>query len=70
MSRLNKLKTDITYYVTPVGRTGWAIRRHGNIRATAHYDTKKEAVNEALSRAGGGRVALFDETGRLKAILP
>src|SRR5437868_2821200 len=47
---------------------GWAVRREGRQRLSAHSSTKQEAVRRArelVRNAGGGEVVVHDSHGRI-----
>lgn len=60
---------DTDRYVVPNSeRGGWDVVKEGHDRASAHTDTKKEAVDRArdiVGNLGGGEIRIADRHGTL-----
>lgn len=43
----------MTYHVMPaISSSGWAVRKHGALRATKIYTDKQDAIDDAKRRGG------------------
>lgn len=51
-------------------RGGWDVQKPGSDRASAHYDTQKDAIDRArtiLNNDGGGELTIHDQEGKIRA---
>lgn len=58
-----------TRNVVPASGGGWNVHKPGASRASAHYDTQKEAINRArqiLKNDGGGELTVHDQHGKIR----
>jgi len=57
------------YEVVPSPRDGWDVKKEGGLRASAHHETKAEAVADARERAKAaplGQVRVKGKDGRIQ----
>ena len=56
-----------THHVVPNARGGWDVKRGGAIRASSHFDTKREAVDSGrkVSRAQRTELRIHNKNGRI-----
>lgn len=57
----------ITHHVVPSSKGGWNIKKGGASRASAHFDTKKDAVDRAreISRNQKSELVIHNLNGRI-----
>ncbi len=56
-----------THHVVPNARGGWDVKRGGGVRASSHFDTKREAVDSGrkVSRAQRTELRIHNKNGRI-----
>ena len=56
-----------THHVVPNARGGWDVKRGGGVRASSHFDTKREAVDSGrkVSRAQRTELRIRNKNGRI-----
>ncbi|MBH03535.1 MAG: hypothetical protein CMP08_05360 [Xanthomonadales bacterium] len=56
-----------THHVVPNARGGWDVKRGGGVRASSHFDTKREAVDSGrkVSRAQRTDLRIHNKNGRI-----
>jgi hypothetical protein len=60
-------KNDTDRYVVPNPEGGWDVTKEDHKRASAHTDTKKEAVDRAreiVRNQGGGEIRIQNKQGK------
>lgn len=64
---MSKKSSSKTHHVVPAERGGWNVKRGGAARASAHFDTKKEAVSAAreISRNQRSELKIHNRDGRI-----
>lgn len=57
-----------THHVVPNPDGGWDVKRGGSARASGHYDTKADAVNNgrSISRNQGTEFVIHRQDGRIQ----
>lgn len=58
-----------TRNIVPAEGGGWNIHKPGASRASAHYDTQKEAIDrgrQILKNDGGGELTIHDQHGKIR----
>lgn len=59
-----------TRNVVPAEGGGWNVHKPGASRASAHYDTQKEAIDrgrQILQNSGGGELTVHGRDGQIRA---
>jgi len=62
-----KSRTTCTHHVVPNPNGGWDVRRGGAERASANFDTKREAIDRGreMSRNAGTEFKIHNRNGRI-----
>jgi len=63
-----EIRMGNTRYVKKASGRGWDVVKEGHRRATAHGDTKADAVKtarELIRQEGGGEVRILNRTGKV-----
>ncbi|MEK6209930.1 MAG: DUF2188 domain-containing protein [Pseudomonadota bacterium] len=58
-----------THHVVPDTNGGWNVKRGGAERASGHYDTKREAIDEgrSVSRSQGTELRIHNRDGKISS---
>lgn len=64
---MSKKKGPDTHHVVPNSEGGWDVKRGGGERASAHFDTKKEAIDRGreISRNQGTEFRIHNKDGQI-----
>lgn len=56
-----------THHVVPSPGGGWDVKRGGAVRASGHFETKREAISQGreVSRSQGTELRIHNRDGRI-----